>query len=89
LSAEEQAVLAARARSARGPYRDRLRAAIVLAAAAGQDNAAIARQQGVCADTVRIRSLQRYRTHGINVLYIRLVRFSFLILIARFVTLVL
>jgi hypothetical protein len=33
LSGEEQAVLAARARSARGPYRDRLRAAIVLAAA--------------------------------------------------------
>ena len=36
-----------------GPYRDRLRAAIVLAAAASQDNAAIARQLGVCTDTVR------------------------------------
>ena len=46
-------MLAARARSVRGPYRDRLRAAIVLAAAAGQDNAAIARQLGVCSDTVR------------------------------------
>lgn len=53
LSGEEQAVLAARARSARGPYRDRLRAAIVLAAAAGQDNAAIAAELGVCTDTVR------------------------------------
>jgi transposase len=53
LSGEEEAVLAARARSVRGPYRDRLRAAIVLAAAAGQDNAVIAREPGVCTDTVR------------------------------------
>jgi len=53
LSGEEEAVLAARARSVRGPYRDRLRAAIVLAAAAGQANAAIARELGVCTDTVR------------------------------------
>jgi transposase len=53
LSAGEQTALAARARSARGPYRDRLRAKIVLAAAAGQDNAAIAAELGVCTDTVR------------------------------------
>ena len=53
LSGDEQAVLAARTRSARGPYRDRLRAAIVLAVAAGQDNAAVAVQLGVCTDTVR------------------------------------
>jgi transposase len=53
LSGGEQAVLAARARSVRGPYRDRLRAVIVLAAAAGQANAAIAAEQGVCTDTVR------------------------------------
>ena len=46
-------MLAARARSVRGPYRDRLRAAIVLAAAAGQSNAAIAREMGVCTGTVR------------------------------------
>ena len=39
-------MLAARARSVRGPYRDRLRARIVLAAAAGQDNAAIAAGAG-------------------------------------------
>ena len=53
LSGREQAVLAARARSVRGPYRDRLRAAIVLAAAAGQDIAAIAAQLGVCTDSAR------------------------------------
>ena len=53
LSGQEQAVLAARARSARGPYRDRLRASIVLAAAAGQANATIAAQMGVCTNTVR------------------------------------
>ena len=53
LSSEEEAVLAARARSVRGSYRDWLRATIVLAAAAGQGNAAIARELGVCTDTVR------------------------------------
>jgi transposase len=37
----------------RGSYRDRLRAAVVLAAAAGRDNAAIARELGVCTGTVR------------------------------------
>ena len=53
LSAEEQSVLMARAKSVRGPYRDRLRAQIVLAAAAGSTNAAIAAQVGVHVDTVR------------------------------------
>jgi transposase len=53
LSGDEQAVLMTRARSVRGSCRDRLRAAIVLAAAAGQANAAIARELGVCTDTVR------------------------------------
>ena len=46
-------MLAARIRSLRGPYRDRLRAAIVLAAAADQANAAIAAELGVYTDTVR------------------------------------
>ena len=46
-------MLAARSRSVRGPWRDRLRAAIVLAAAAGRANAAIAAELGVCTDTVR------------------------------------
>ena len=53
LSAEEQFVLTARARSLRGGYRDRLRARIVLAAAAGSTNTAIAAQLGVHVDTVR------------------------------------
>lgn len=53
LSGQEQAVLMARARSARGPYRDRVRAVIVLAAADGQANAAIAAELGICTDTVR------------------------------------
>jgi transposase len=35
------------------PYRDRLRASIVLAAAAGRSNAAIAAEVGACTDTVR------------------------------------
>jgi transposase len=43
----------ARARSVRGAYRDRLRARIVLAAAAGTANAAIAADLGICVDTVR------------------------------------
>lgn len=53
LSDQETAVLTVRARSLRGAYRDRLRARIVLAAAAGTANAAIAVDLGVCADTVR------------------------------------
>jgi transposase len=53
LTGEQEAVLAARARSVRGPCRDRLRAQIVLAAAAGCTNAAIAAQVGVHVDTVR------------------------------------
>jgi len=52
LSDDEQAVLTARARSVRGAYRDRLRARIVLAAAARKANAAIAKELGVCPDTV-------------------------------------
>ena len=43
----------ARARSGRGAYRDRLRAQIALAAAAGTNNTAIAVEAGVCTDTVR------------------------------------
>jgi transposase len=53
LTVEEESVLMARARSVRGPYRDRLRARIVLAAAAGAPNVAIAAQVGVHVDTAR------------------------------------
>jgi transposase len=53
LSGEEEPVLMARARSVRSSYRDRLRAQIVLAAAAGENNAAIAARVGVHVDSVR------------------------------------
>jgi transposase len=53
LSDAEEAVLSTRVRSGRSAYRDRLRAQIVLAAAAGRANARIAGELGVCADTVR------------------------------------
>jgi len=53
LTGEEEAVLMARARSVRGQHRDRLRAQIVLAAAAGENNATIATRVGVHVDTVR------------------------------------
>jgi transposase len=53
LTSEEEALVTARARSVRGPYRDRLRAQIVLAAAADRPNVAIAAQVGVHVDTVR------------------------------------
>jgi transposase len=53
LSGDEEAMLVARARSVRSQYRDRLRAQIVLAAAAGKNNAAIAAEVGACTDTVR------------------------------------
>ena len=53
LSGDERAALMICARSVRGAYRDRLRARIVLAAAAGKTNAAIAAELGVCTDTAR------------------------------------
>lgn len=53
LSPLEHRVLTGRARRARGEQRDVLRARIVLAAAAGQANAAIARRLGITEDTVR------------------------------------
>jgi transposase len=53
LTAAEEAVLTARASSGRTEHRDRVRARIVLAAAAGVSNAAIAAQLGLCVDTAR------------------------------------
>jgi transposase len=53
LTAGERQVLLARARRARGELRDVLRARIVLAAADGQRNAAIAHRLRITADTVR------------------------------------
>src|ERR1022692_3655539 len=53
LSDEEAAVLAPGVRSVRSEYRDRPRAQIVLAAAAGKNNAALAVEAGGHVDTVR------------------------------------
>jgi transposase len=53
LTDPERRELSRRARSTRTPYRDRMRARIVLAAGDGDANAAIARRVGVSVDTVR------------------------------------
>ena len=53
LSSGERQVLTARARRARGQQRDVLRASIVLSAADGRSNAAIARRLSITTDTVR------------------------------------
>ncbi|WP_028281370.1 helix-turn-helix domain-containing protein, partial [Arthrobacter sp. H5] len=53
LSATEKAILQSRATSARAPYRMVIRARIVLAAARGHTNAAIAADVGMHIDTVR------------------------------------
>src|SRR3954467_1658998 len=53
LTEQDRRVLLRCARAARCPHRDVLRARIVLAAADGQANAAIARRLGICAHTVR------------------------------------
>ena len=53
LTTTEEAVSTVRARSGRTEHRDRVRARIVLAAAAGVSNAAIAVELGLCVDTAR------------------------------------
>src|ERR1700677_1824905 len=53
LTAAQRTTLKKRARGAKTPHRDRLRALIVLAAARGRDNARIAADLRVTADTVR------------------------------------
>src|SRR5437588_7027378 len=53
LSAGERTALKKRVRGAKTPYRDRLRAQVVLAAARGRDNARIAADLGVSVDTAR------------------------------------
>jgi transposase len=53
LTASERKTLKKRVRGAKTPYRDRLRAQIVLAAARGHANARIAADLRVCVDTVR------------------------------------
>jgi transposase len=53
LAAAERKILKKRARGAKTPHRDRLRAQVVLAAARGRDNARIAADLGITVDTVR------------------------------------
>ncbi len=53
LTTTEETELLTRARSGRSEHRDRVRARIVLAAAAGASNAAIATGLGLCVDTAR------------------------------------
>ena len=53
LTAAERKILKKRARGAKTPYRDRLRAQIVLAAARGHGNARIAAELGIGAGTAR------------------------------------
>jgi transposase len=65
LSDAQRQVLLARARQTSGPHRDVLRARIVLAAADGASNAAIARMLGICDDTVR-KWRHRFARHGIG-----------------------
>lgn len=61
----QRQVLLARARQSSGEHRDVLRARIVLAAADGVSNAAIARMLGICDDTVR-KWRHRFAQHGID-----------------------
>ena len=53
LTAAERKTLKNKVRGAKTPYRDRLRAQIVLDAAGGRDNARIAAGRGVSVNTVR------------------------------------
>ena len=64
LSTTDRADLTTRARSARAAHRDVVRARIVLAAADGQTNAAIAAELGVHIDTVR-KWRRRFCEHGL------------------------
>jgi transposase len=65
LTSSERKILKKRARGAKTPYRDRLRARIVLEAARGRGNARIAAGLGACADTVR-KWRGRFAEHGMG-----------------------
>ena len=65
LSAAEKAVLSARANSSRAEHRMVIRAKIVLAAAEGHTNAAIAAETGMHIDTVR-RWRKRFSQHRLD-----------------------
>jgi len=65
LSATDQAVLSARVRSGRAEHRMVIRAKIVLTAADGHTNAAIAAELGMHIDTVR-KWRKRFHQHGLD-----------------------
>ena len=65
LTPAEETVLTTRASSGRTEYRDRVRARIVLAAAAGASNMAIAAQLGLCVDTAR-RWRRQFYAHRLD-----------------------
>lgn len=65
LSAADQAILSARAGSARAEHRMVIRAKIVLAAAEGHSNAAIAAELGMHIDTAR-KWRRRFHQHGLD-----------------------
>ena len=65
LAAAERTMLKIRARGAKTPHRDRLRAQIVLAAARGRDNARIAAGLGITVDTVR-KWRARFAARGLD-----------------------
>ena len=65
LESLDRQVLTARARSGRGQHRDVVRARIVLAAAGGRDNAAIAAEVQVSVDTVR-KWRRRFHDEGMS-----------------------
>jgi transposase len=64
LSDSDRAELTARAQAAKIPYRDVLRARIILACAAGISHAAIAGVLGICHDTVR-KWRRRFASQGL------------------------
>jgi transposase len=65
LTEDQDRVLAARVASGRTAYRDRLRAQIVLEAAYGGSNEAIAEQLQICVDTVR-KWRSRFAARGLD-----------------------
>ncbi len=65
LTAAERKMLKKRARGAKTPHRDRVRAQIVLAAACSRPNARIAADLGITVDMVR-KWRSRFATHGLG-----------------------
>ena len=65
LTASERRILKMRVRGAKTPYRDRVRAQVVLEAARGRENGQIAAGLGICVNTVR-KWRGRFAAHGLG-----------------------